>query len=91
MMVTLPIRHVFFGSCPTNLTSTEATTWSHSERVAYAAFLSGGKMLLTIMCTLYILVLFVSRRTCLLNQSPTMLGRVQDDERSVFSGVPLQS
>ncbi len=56
-MVTLPIRYVFFSSCPTNLTFTGATTWSHSERVAYAAFLSGGKMLLTIMYTLYIYLL----------------------------------
>ncbi len=42
-MVTLPILYVFFSSCPTNLTFTGATTWSHSERVAYAAFLSGGE------------------------------------------------
>ncbi len=33
----------FFGGCPTNLSSTEATTWSHSERVAYVCFLSSGE------------------------------------------------
>ncbi len=43
-MVTLPILYVFFSSCPTNLSSTEATTRSHSERVAYACLpIFGGR------------------------------------------------
>ena len=41
--------HEFFSSCSTNLSSTEATTRSHSERVAYVLTYLRGKMLLTTM------------------------------------------
>ncbi len=43
--------HEFVSSCSTNLSSTEATTWSHSERVAYVlTYLRGKMLLMTMLC-----------------------------------------